>query len=312
MTEFVLLLIVVVFVTVVCLSLFLIFRTLRERRLAYWRQRLPPVEQEFSLVDPRMRPNANQPWPDKLDRAFDDMIVRTGLGWTPQQALGWILFTGVSLASVLMLWQDRLWLMTAGLLAGMAVPLLIYLFLQARWRTQIQNQLPDTLYLLARSLRAGLSLEQALENVAQHGSAPLAQEFRRSVEQIKLGLTAPTALNSLARRILLPDFDVFVTVVALNRSIGGNLTLLLDRVAQGTRDRNLFRGHVRTATALSRITAFALASGAPLIFLGYAMWQPEFVTRFTESATGIRALVSAAVLEIVGIVWVSILLRHRY
>jgi tight adherence protein B len=212
----------------------------------------------------------------------------------------------------LLLWRDEIWLVGLGLTTGMALPLFIYLALRVRRRRLMQNQLPDTFYLLARSLRAGLSLEQSLENVAENGTQPLANEFRRGIHQVKLGLTIPAAMDGMARRIRLTDFDVLVTIVTLHRHIGGNLMMLLDRVASGTRDRNLFRGQFRAATALARVTAGCLAAGAPVIFLAYALWQPDFVNRFTESASGWRILMSAATLEVIGIVWLSFLLRNRY
>jgi len=116
----------------------------------------------------------------------------------------------------------------------------------------------------------------------------------------------------MARRVRLTDFDVFVTIVTLHRTMGGNLAHLLDRVASTTRDRNLFRGYFMAATALGRTTAFVIAAAAPLIFVGYAIWQPNFINYFTESAIGLRALGSALILEVVGAVWLFLLLRIDY
>ncbi len=312
MTEFILLLGIIVVIAALAMGGYLLLRNLQERRKAYWQRRLSIPEEDESLIGTLPKPGATQPWNERLDQSFDKMIQRTGLGWTAEQALGWIVLAGVVIGGLLLVWRGELWLAGIGLLAGMGLPLLIYLIMQTRWRRALRGQLPDTFFLVARSLRAGLSLEQALENVAENGPKPIAGEFRRGVEQIKLGLTVPAALQGMANRITLDDFDVFVTIVTLHRAIGGNLTLLLDRVATGTRDRNLFRGYFQTATALSRITAFALAAGAPAIFLIYSFWQPDFITRFTGSDSGIRLLMTAGILEVIGVIWISYLLRSRY
>jgi tight adherence protein B len=132
------------------------------------------------------------------------------------------------------------------------------------------------------------------------------------VEKIKLGLSVPAALRGMARRVDLPDFNIFVTAVTLHRTVGGNLTHLLDRVATSTRDRNTFRGYVRAATALSRITGFAIAAAAPLLFFGYLFWQPNFIATFTQSQAGMRALWIALGLELIGAAWMYYLLRIDY
>jgi tight adherence protein B len=186
----------------------------------------------------------------------------------------------------------------------------VYLILRRRWRLHLQNQLPDAFFLLARSLRAGETIEQGIETVSGHATRPLAQEC--AADRIKLGLTVPAALQGMARRLRLPDFNVFVTAVTLHRTVGGNLVLLLDRVASSTRDRNQFRGYVRAATALSRITGLFVAGAAPVLFLAFAIWRPDFLARLTQTEGCLRALTVAACLEIVGAVWMYLLLRFDY
>jgi tight adherence protein B len=184
--------------------------------------------------------------------------------------------------------------------------------LQARQRRLLQNQLPDTFYLLARSLRAGLSLEQAIKLAGEEGPRPLAEEFRRASAQIQLGLSVPAALQLAAKRLQLFDFNALVATVSMYQSTGGNLALLLDRLAAATRDRNQFRNHFLAATALGRVTAIALALGAPLLALAYALWQPTFALPFFQSSAGLITLVIALGLELLGAFWLYRLLRFDY
>ena len=313
MTEF-LPLLLATFVAVVLLALFVFARGVRERRRAFWLRRLHGDE---GAESPSIFADAAGYKPattlrERLDQNFQLLVRRTGLGWAPAQALGLMALLGIILGGGLLLWRDDLGLAALGLVVGVFAPLIFYLVLQARWRQRLQALLPDTFFLVARSLRAGLSLEQALETVAEHGNAPIDSAFRRGVEQIKLGLTVPAALQGMARHLQLVDFDIFVTVVTMHRTMGGNLTMLLDRVAATTRDRNLFRGYFQAATALGRITALFVGSAAPLIFIGYALWQPDFVARFFATAGGLRALSCAVILEIVGAIWLFLLLRVDY
>jgi tight adherence protein B len=301
-------------VAALLLALFMLARGAVERRRAYWRRRTHGDAETATanlFIDAAdQRPPTSLR--ERIDRGFQKLVQQTGLGWTVGQALGLIALLAVVFGGFLMLWRGDPGLIGLGVLVGVGGPLLFFWAMQARWRRQVQALLPDTYFLVARSLRAGLSLEQALETVAQNGNPPVAEEFRRAVEQIKLGLTVPAALQGMGRRLRLVDFDIFVTVVTLHRTMGGNLTLLLDRVAATTRDRNLFRGYFQAATALGRITALFVASAAPVLFIGYALWQPEFVGRFFDSALGLRALVIALVLEVIGAFWLYLLLRVEY
>ena len=316
MNEFLFLLALVGGIALAVQLAYLTVRAYLDRRRTFWKRRLdgsgeddggPLLLTETTAAGPP--PN----WSGKMDHAFVELVQQTGLGWSSSKGLAMMALLGVLLGGLMYLWRGEIGLVPIGLVAGLVLPLVAYVILRARWRLRIQDQLPDTFFLLARSLRAGLSLDQALATAAQHGNQPMADELRRCVEQIRLGLSVPAALQGVARRLKLPDFDVFVLTVTLHRSTGGNLTELLDRLAIGTRDRNLFRGYFRAATALSRITGVCIAAAAPLLFVGYLIWQPEFAARFTQSTSGLRALTTAACLEIVGSVWLVMLLRRvRY
>ena len=309
MTQLTALLILVGLTAALLVGVFLLLRAVIDRQRAG--RRLLEDEEPLTLLatppDPRTLTLSR-----RMDTAFEELIRESGMSWSAEQALGLMSLAAVVVAGFLLLWRGDLWIVALGLVLGMAVPLVVYLMLRRRWRLRLQNQLPDAFFLLARSLRAGETLEQAMETVATHGTRPLAEEFHRAVERIKLGLNIPAALQGMARRLRLADFNVFVTAVTLHRSIGGNLMVLLDRVAASTRDRNQFRGYVRAATALGRITGLFIAAAAPVLFIGYSVWQPDFVARFTQSPAGVRALVVAAVLEVIGAVWMYLLLRFDY
>ncbi len=312
MTQLVALLIVVALTAALILGVFLFVRAIVEGLRARMRGREDEEAEAPGLLLLPAEPTGPLPFTRRMDVAFEQIIRESGMQWTTEQALGLMSLAGVVVAGFLLLWRGDLWMVALGLVVGVALPLVGYLILRHRWRLRMQNQLPDAFFLLARSLRAGETLEQAMETVAMHGTRPLAQEFHRGVERIKLGLNVPAALAGMARRLRLADFNVFVTAVTLHRNTGGNLMVLLDRVAASTRDRNQFRGYVRAATALGRITGLFIAAAAPVLFVGYSIWQPDFAARFTQSGGGIRALIVAATLEVIGAVWMYLLLRFDY
>jgi tight adherence protein B len=322
MNETVLLILILGSAATLAMLVFVAVRAILERRRLALERRLRHTDSaelmlaeaiEKSLASGQLQNGSGKPpLRTRMDQAFVSMIERADVGLTADQAMGLICLAGVTLATALYLWKDELWTLAVGLLVGTAIPLAIFTWLQTRWRRQIQQQLPDAFFLLARSLRAGLSMEQALALLASEGLPPLSHEIRRCVEKVNLGMALPAALQVTARRINLVDFNVFASIIALHRTIGGNLPLLMDRLAMSTRDRNQFAGYFRSATALGRITALAIGLAVPLIFLGYAAFEPEYFARFFQSTSGLVALAVAFGLEIIGVVWLMYLLRVDY
>lgn len=292
------------------LGIFLWIRDVLERRRTELQRRLRGPE---GGSDPSIAlGDEGQGAFERMDRGFESMIRRSGIEAEPSQALAFIALMAVGLAGLLFLWRGELWLTILGLVVGGVGTLAVYFVMQSRYRRRLSEQLPDAFYLLARSLRAGLSLEQAIALTGEQGARPLAEEFRRCAAQLRLGLAIPAALQLVARRIRLLDFNVFVTTVSLHYTMGGNLAMLLDRLAAGTRDRNHFRGYFRTATALGRVTAIFIGVMTPLMLLGYAIFQPDHVRAFFESPQGWTAIGVAAALQIIGIIWLYRLLRMEY
>jgi tight adherence protein B len=248
----------------------------------------------------------------RVDRSFHGLVYHSGLGLSMGQTLWFIAMTAGALAALLYFWSGEEGAAVVGLALGLGLALLVFWILQARRRRLFQGQLPDAFYFLARSLRAGLSLEQALTRAGEQLDEPLAGEFRRCARQIQLGLHPQRALRNMAARLDLADFDIFVSTVGLYYHGGGNLALLLDRLAASARDRVQFLGYFRAATALGRAAGFVLAAAVPVIVIAYALLRPEHVGVLFDTTAGWQILGIAALLEIIGVIWFLFLLRVEY
>jgi tight adherence protein B len=248
----------------------------------------------------------------RVDRSFDRLLHHSGLGLSTGQTLRFFALTAFALAALLYFWSEEEWVAAVGPALGLALLFLILRVLQARRRRLFQRQLPDAFYFLARSLRAGLSLDQSLIRAGEQLEEPLAGELRRSAGQMQLGLHPYQALQNTAGRLGVADFNIFVSTVGLYYHSGGNLALLLDRLAASTRDRIQFLGYFWAATALGRAAGIFLAAAVPLVVIAYAVWQPEHIGDLFRSVAGLRLLAIALVLELIGIIWFFYLLRVDY
>ncbi len=154
-----------------------------------------------------------------------------------------------------------------------------YVLWRARRRLhQFVNQLGDTIGLMANSLRAGYSLLQTMDLVARESAPPIADEFRRVVREVGLGVPMQEALEHLLRRVPSEDLDLLVTAIAINHEVGGNLAQILDVIGETIRERVRIKGEIRVLTAQQSLSGYIISllpvGLAVLIFL----LNPDYLT----------------------------------
>jgi tight adherence protein B len=83
--------------------------------------------------------------------------------------------------------------------------------------------LPDTLGLLANTLRAGMGFQQAIEIVAREGLSPLKEEFATVNRSLTLGSTIEEALEAMMERVPSPELQLALVAALVQREVGGSL-----------------------------------------------------------------------------------------
>ena len=256
----------------------------------------------------------------KFDARFDRLAQGTQLGIDGEGAVAWILLVAAIVAAVFYLltlsvlpFVDGLFFAGAAALLGGAAVFAFFYSLRNRRRRAIQEQLPDGCFQLSRSLRSGLALPSALRETSHYLPMPLSGLFLKLSAALSLGESTHAALRRAAADAQLTEFDVFTEVLALNAESGGNLPAMLDRLASSIRDRNQYRGYFRSVTAMSRMAAIFLALAAPVALLLYWIFPEQRVLlyRFFEASEGHVILIAAIILEILGLIWIAILLRRQ-
>ncbi len=161
---------------------------------------------------------------------------------------------------------------------GTLAPLVYLRVRTVRKARRFSTQLPDALVLISGSLRAGHSFLQALEVTARETSPPASREFSRVVKELSLGAPFEDALANLSRRAGSKDLELVITAVLIQRQVGGNLSELLDTVAETIRERVRIQGEIRTLTAQGRasglvisVLPLVLAALMSVLNLGYLM-----------------------------------------
>jgi tight adherence protein B len=143
-------------------------------------------------------------------------------------------------------------------LIGTYAPRFYLKYRQGKRIAAFKTQLPDTITLLANSLRAGSSFLQGIELVTREARPPISEEFERVVREMQLGMALQPALNNLVRRVASEDLELMVTAIQIQSQVGGNLATVLDSIAFTIRERIRIQGEIQTLTAMQRYSGYVI------------------------------------------------------
>jgi tight adherence protein B len=200
--------------------------------------------------------------------------------------------------------QSAIW----GIIGGAMIIVLSLLFVNnvaSRQRKKFETQLPDTLNLLATSLRAGYSFLQAVEAVGEEAPDPTRREFGRAMAEIRLGRPMDDALADIATRMDSVDFEWTVLAIEIQREVGGNLAEVLQTTAETMVQRNRLRREMKALTAEGRISAVVLALLPVGLFIFISLSNPDYMEPLLTSAIGVAVLVGGVVFIGIGIFWMQ-------
>jgi tight adherence protein B len=185
---------------------------------------------------------------------------------------------------------------------GLVPPAMLSVLAKRRTRAFL-SQLPDTLQMLAGSLRAGFSLMQGVEAVASEVAEPMGKELRRVVTEARLGRDLEDSLDAVAERMESPDFSWAVMAIRIQREVGGNLAELLMTVSETMLARERLRRDVSSLTAEGRISAIVLGIMPPVLGVVMMVVNPGYMKPLFHEAIGKILLGVAVVGMVVGFLW---------
>lgn len=260
-------------------------RTMRERGWS------PVSDEELELAGLRVRPGAFVMGGIVVAAAL--ALLATALAFASGSPAGW-LFVVVAVA---------------------VVPLggRVYLSRRiAKRRAAFADQLDDTLQLISSGLRAGHSLARAIDAVSREAESPTAEEFARIINENRLGRDLGEAILLAAQRMRSDDLAWTAQAVNIHREVGGNLSEVLDHVAETIRERNQIRRQVATLSAEGRISANVLMALPVGIAVVLTIIQPKYLVMFYTTPLGFVLMAISVVLFVVGTLWLRAITRIRF
>ncbi len=237
----------------------------------------------------------------RLMERLKTLIEQAGLKWDVARALHGCL--ALFLGGFALVWYMAPVYRKLAPVFGLAFGLLPILYIARVRRTRLrrfEEQFPESLEFLARSMRAGHAFTVSLELLHNEFQEPLAGEFRRVFDEQNLGLPLEVAFQKLAQRVPLMDVHFFVSAVLLQKRTGGNLAELLDKLAYLIRERFKLRGRIRAISAHGRMTGTVLSLIPVAVGVILSLVNPDMAMFFFTDELGKLMLGGAIGLQFIG------------
>ena len=240
------------------------------------------------------------PWARLLEksdfvRIMHRHLLQSGLTWSVGRVTLLMLLTAsVALGFAMQFewipgWADLL--IAAGVAA---LPYLYILRCRARRFRQFEENFPDALDSLARSLRAGHPFPAAMDILADECEQPVAAEMNQTAVEGNLGTSWEQALSNLSERMPLLEVSTFASAVQLQNRTGGKLNEVLEKLAENMRESVALKGEVRALAAHGKLTGAVLTALPIAIAAVMILVNPSYLAILISHPYG-KYLIAAAV-----------------
>jgi tight adherence protein B len=243
------------------------------------------------------------------EHPLERIIDQAGLAWSVRSLLAGS-FALAAAAGLAGGFWFQWWLAgLAAFLLALPVPTVGVSVCRQKRLTRLRQQLPDAFETMSRTIRAGQTVTGAFQTVADDFEAPLSDEFAWCAEQQKLGLSQEIALRELAQRTGIPELQMLVVALLVQRQSGGSPVAMLDNLAAVVRTRIELQEKIATLTAEGRMQAAVLLLLPPLLLAAISFLNPEYVEKLWDRPMLLAGMLGS---ELVGIAWIRRILKLEF
>ena len=194
---------------------------------------------------------------------------------------------------------------------GLLVPRILLNYYMKKRKNTFEAQFVQGLEFLSSSVRAGLSLVQALESLVENTMPPLSQEFDLLLREYRIGIPLNEALQNLSRRVKSDELNLMVYSVIITRELGGDISEIFEHLADVIRERHRVMERIETLTAQGRLQAMVCGAIPFLLYGLLFMWQPEFIKPLFETKVGQVAIYAVCLFQVIVILLVRRLINIK-
>jgi tight adherence protein B len=233
----------------------------------------------------------------EFDSMFQDVTVERAQGWISYAVVGAFLMGLLAGGGVI----GRLIIATGFGLLGYFLPRAFVMYLRYKRLATIDDQLVDALLLMSNALKAGLSLQQAMELVVREMKPPISDEIGRVVKEIHLGMLNDDALRHLRQRVPLEDMRLAVDSILTLRETGGNLSETFEVISKTIVERKKVQGKIKTLTAQGMAQGVLICMMPPGLILLFSLMDENYMKPMFNTPIGWAMLSVVFLLDAVGL-----------
>jgi len=214
----------------------------------------------------------------------------------------------VFVTATTILWFLASWPWPYTVSIGVMLGLILWQF-EAWWLqrkiNRIEQQLADSIDMMVASVKSGASLQGALESAMETTSRPWKNELNELIASIRYGDDPVLVFSELSSRLPIETVGLFAQTLAVNWSVGGQLSLALANVAHTIRDRLELSRRMQAMTTQARLSVISVV--LVTYFIGALIWRndPDRMADFLNSLVGQVMVSIAMLLQAIGFVWIS-------
>ena len=175
----------------------------------------------------------------------------------------------------------------------------------------LEEQLPDAVELMVRSLRVGHPFSTAIANVAKEIADPLGTEFGMIADEASYGRDVADSLKSFAERMDSQDLRFLAVAVTIQQQSGGNLAEILEGLAKVIRARfKLFR-RVKAITAEAKWSGMFLSAFPIGALIMINVIQPHYYDDVKDTSSFIPACLIVGAFLVANVVFMKIMVNIK-
>ncbi len=235
-----------------------------------------------------------------LYRRLAPLVAQSGVSLAPGDA-------ALIVLAVAFVGGAGAWLRTGGLFWGLVavpiaggIPVAYLIYKRYRRLRQFETQFPEALDMISRAIRAGNALSGAIRLVGEEMPDPIGHEFRQVSEEIMLGMDPGEALSRLEERAPVQDISFFCTAIRIQRTSGGNLAEILDRLAEVIRERFKILSYARVLSAQHKWSAVCVGLSPLIMAVIFQLLHPGYFDALLTSPLGPWLIAAGLILEAIG------------